>query len=47
MAKYPVSTLADVTNLDPHVWAAESYKITEEFIYLGINEGEALPAEYV
>ena len=47
MAKHPVNTLADVTNLDPHVWAAESYKITQEFVYLGIQEGVALPSDYV
>ena len=34
-------------NLDVFSWAKESYKISQDFVYTGIKENEALPDEYV
>ena len=46
MKKYPIN--ATVANdLNPVHWAADSYKITEEFVYKGVKENEAVPQSYV
>ena len=46
VSEYPVSD--DVAqNMDVVSWADESFKISEDFVYAGIKEGEALPDEYV
>lgn len=33
--------------MDVVSWAQESFKISEDFVYEGIKENEALPEEYV
>jgi len=40
-------TKVDVTNLNPDQWAAESFAISKEFVYNGVNDGTALTPEYV
>jgi hypothetical protein len=47
MSKWPVSKLADVTDLQPEHWENESFQIVQDFTYVGIKEGEALPDSYV
>lgn len=45
--KYPLSTLADTTNLNPIHWADETFKVAESFVYANIHESTTLPADYV
>lgn len=40
-------TPAELNNLNPHVWADESFKIAESFVYAGVEEDEALSAAYI
>lgn len=47
VAKHPVNTLNDVKNLDPHVWAQETFKIAQEFAYINIKENEPLSEAYI
>ena len=46
---HPISSLPDVTNLDPNDWEKESFEIASTFVYKGIVEGKTdpLPAAYV
>jgi hypothetical protein len=37
----------DVTNLNPDQWAKESFKISEDFVYKGVNDGTALTSAYI
>ena len=46
MKKYPVSD-SIANDLDPNHWAADSYKITTEFVYTGVKENEPVPQSYV
>jgi len=43
--KYPIG--AEGNNLNPNDWAADSFKISESFVYADIKEGEDLPADYL
>jgi len=45
--KHPLSQLKDTTNLDPNVWAKESFDISASFVYAGITEQDPLPDAYV
>lgn len=45
--KYSLSQLKDTTNLDPNVWARESFEIASTFIYNGIQEDGVVPDAYV
>jgi len=47
VAKHPLDTLNDVTDLDPLSWERESYLVAKKFVYRRINEDEALPDWYV
>jgi len=48
MTSYPENTIANVTNLDPIVWAKESYDIAVQFAYThGAKENVALPQGYI
>jgi len=38
---------SDVTSLDPHVWAMDSFQISTHFLYDGITQNAALPQTYV
>ena len=46
LERNPVSSLNDITNLDPKQWEAESFEIVSTFAYKGVHAGEALSAEY-
>jgi hypothetical protein len=47
MKRHPLSSLkADVTDLDPFKWANESYEISENFVYKGVKDSEAVPSGY-
>jgi len=45
-ADHPVNATV-ANNLNFESWAEESYQISANFVYKGIVEGEALPADYV
>ena len=45
--KHPVSTLKDVTNLDPKEWAKETFEIASNYAYIGIKENEVIPQSYI
>jgi hypothetical protein len=38
---------SDVTSLDPHVWAMDSFKISEDFLYDGITQDQLLSSDYI
>ena len=46
MASYPKSSIKDVDSLDDTLWANESYEITKNFVYTGIEENKPLPSSY-
>lgn len=38
---------AQINDLNPHHWGAESFKIAEDFVYQHIEEDEALTPAYI
>jgi len=45
--RHPLSSLkVDVTNLDPTTCANESFEISENFVYAGVKDDEAVPTGY-
>jgi len=48
VAKWPVSSLGvDVTDLNPQTWADQSFAISKEFVYAGVQKDKALTSEYI
>lgn len=46
MKRHPID--ADVaSNIDVNQWAQDSYKISSEFVYDGVNPNEALTKDYI
>ena len=41
--KFPMDESLIVDEMDPLVWAQESWQITKDFVYVGITENEELP----
>jgi len=43
---YPASS-TDLASLDPTVWAADSFAISQSFLYKDVKSGDSLSADYI
>jgi len=45
---HPITTKgSDLSSLDPHVWAYDSFEIARDFLYTNVKEDYALSDDYV